>query len=39
MPRDVYKRQVIHNAPDYDLTARMDFVMGEVIKPLLQTEE
>ena len=30
---------VIHNAPDYDLTARMDFVMGEVIKPLLQTEE
>ena len=29
----------IHNAPDYDLTAWMDFVMSEVIKPLLQTEE
>lgn len=30
---------VIHNAPDYDLIARMELVMGEVIKPLLQTEE
>ena len=30
---------VIHNAPDYDLTTQMELVMGEVIKPLLQTEE
>lgn len=29
----------IHNAPDYDLTAWMELVMSEVIKPLLQTEE
>lgn len=29
----------IHNRPDYDLTARMEFVMSEAVKPLLQTEE
>lgn len=26
----------IHNAPGYDLTAQMEFVMGEAIKPLLE---
>lgn len=30
---------VIHNAPDYDLIARMELVMGEVIRPLLENEE
>lgn len=30
---------VIHNAPDYDFGARMEFVMGEVLKPLLETQE
>lgn len=29
----------IHNGPDYDLTARMEFVMGEAIKPLLETKQ
>lgn len=30
---------VIHNAPDYDLIARMELVMGEVIRPLLENEK
>lgn len=29
----------IHNGPDYDLTAQMEFVMGEAVKPLLETKE
>ena len=30
---------VIHNDPDYDFIARMEFVMGEVVKPLMETQE